>query len=238
MEGLEEPSPEHLLEEALSSLHRLLFSDGPLDDAMRRIASLAAVAIPACDLCSVSVVDGGRVVISASNDSQAERFDQYQYDTGDGPCLTASRTGDVQRIPTLTREERWSDFVTLAAAEGLQSVMSVPLRVDTTVMGALNLYSLRGVFKPTDDWLSESFARSAAISLANAEAYQRAQDLASNLKVALESRDIIGQAKGIVMERLRCTNDEAFDILREASQRRNEKLRDLAQDVVDTGTWE
>jgi GAF domain-containing protein len=238
MEAPEKSGPEEHLEDALDRLHRILLSEGPLDETMRRIAALAAVAIPACDLCSVSIVDGGRIVTAVSNDAKAERFDQYQYDSGDGPCMTASRTGEMQRIPALAHENRWPEFGALAFAEGLKSVMSVPLPVDHRVVGALNLYSLSGAFEPTDDWLCEAFARQAAITLANAEAYQRAQDLASNLTIALESRDIIGQAKGIIIERRRCTTDEAFAILRETSQRRNVKLRDLAQEVIETGTWE
>jgi GAF domain-containing protein len=238
MEAAEETSPDEHLKDALDRLHGLLFREGPLEDAMRRIAALAAIAIPACDLCSVSIVDGDRIITTASNDVQAEHFDRYQYDSGDGPCMTASRTGVVQKVPALAREERWPDFGALALADGLKSVMSVPLPLDRTFVGALNLYSLSGSFEADDDWMSESFARQAAITLANAEAYQSAQDLASNLTIALESRDIIGQAKGIIMERQRCPTDEAFDILRGASQRRNVKLRDLAQDVVDTGTWE
>jgi GAF domain-containing protein len=237
MEAPEETSSDRQLVDALDHLHRILFSEGPLDDAMRRIAALAAIAIPACDLCSVSIVDGGRIVTTASSDPMADRFDQFQYDSGDGPCMTASRRGEVQRITAVAHEDRWPEFALLAAAEGLQSVMSIPLPIDHVVVGALNLYSLSGSFEPDDDWMSETFARQAAITLANAEAYQRAQNLASNLSNALESRDIIGQAKGIIMERQRCTPDEAFGILREASQHRNMKLRDLARDVVETGTW-
>ncbi len=84
---------------------------------------------------------------------------------------------------------------------------------------------------------SEAFASQAAVAVANADAYHQARELSGHLEEALKSRDVIGQAKGIIMERERVTADQAFDMLRKVSQARNVKLREVADLVVLTGTW-
>ena len=204
---------------------------------MNRIAGLAVTAIPACDTCSVSLVEGHSIITQVATDARAERLDTYQYDNDSGPCLEAIRTDEFYKIASMAEETRWPEFTTRAAEEGLQSSYSVPLRVDGHTVGALNLYSWAAPFQDSDVEISHAFGHQAAVTLANARAYQQAHDLVENLRVALESRDVIGQAKGIIMERERCTAAEAFETLRSVSQARNVKLRDLAQRVVETGTW-
>jgi GAF domain-containing protein len=235
MDGYQAFSEE--LERAVGELTRLLYAPGTLDAAMKRTADLAVAAIPTCDTCSVSLVADGKITACVSTDEVAERLDGYQYENDSGPCLDAIRNDELIGIASLAEETRWPAFVTSAAGVGLESSYSVPLRVDHHTVGALNLYSLGGRFEARDEAMSQAFAQHAAVTLANAEAYQHAQDLVENLRAALESRDIIGQAKGIIMERERCTADAAFEVLRSVSQQRNIKLRELAQLVVDTGTW-
>jgi GAF domain-containing protein len=234
---MEEIEDRDQLERALSSLSQLLFAEESLDGAMRRIAELAVATIPACDCCSLSEVDSQKILTRVSTDDVADRLDSFQYDNDEGPCVTAIQTGATIKIESAKEEQRWPKFTRPAAAAGLQSSLSVPLRIDGRVVGALNLYSLTGPFAPIDEHVSENFGQQAAFTLANAEAYQRSRDLVANLRIALESRDVIGQAKGIIMERERVTADRAFEVLRSVSQSRNIKLRDLAQHVVDTGTW-
>jgi GAF domain-containing protein len=225
------------LETAVGLLTRLLFSEEGLNGTMRRIADLAVAAIPACDSSSVTQIDGQRILLRAGTDDLSERLDALQYDGDDGPCVEAIKTGRPTKIESVDAEVRWPAFTRRAAEAGLQSSFSVPLRVGGRLVGALNLYSLASPFLPPDELVSEQFAHQAAITLANAEAFQRTQDLVANLRIALESRDVIGQAKGIIMERERITSDRAFEVLRSVSQSRNVKVRDLAQQVVDTGTW-
>ena len=125
----------------------------------------------------------------------------------------------------------------MAAAEGVTGMYSVPLRVADRTVGAINLYSMRQTFSEEDQHLAESFAGQAAVAVANADAYHQARELAHHLEEALKSRDVIGQAKGIIMERERVTADQAFEMLRKVSQARNTKLRELAEQVVLTGAW-
>ena len=113
-------------------------------------------------------------------------------------------------------------------------MLSTPLAVGDRRLGSLNLYSRSvEVFPPVAVAAAQVLAHQASVVLANAVAYATASVLNDQLREALASRDVIGQAKGILMARERCTPDEAFDILRRGSQRTNHKLRDVAQHLVD-----
>lgn len=226
------------LQDAISALARLLLTEEGLEAALHRVADLAVSVIEACDCCGVSVSANGKVGSRVTTSDVAQRIDDEQYAAGNGPCLVAMRTGELIKVDSIRTDTRWPAFARQAAAEGILSSCSVPLPVDHTVVGALNLYSASGPFRERDEWTANELARQAAVTLSNAMAFEKMQALVGNLTDALASRDIIGEAKGIIMERQKCTPDAAFDVLRVASQRQNIKLRDLAQQVVDTGTWE
>jgi GAF domain-containing protein len=226
------------LQEAVGALSRFLLTEEGLEAALHRVADLSVSAIQACDCCGVSVSSNGKVGSRVTTNEVARRIDDEQYAADEGPCLTAIRTGKTVKVDSLKAEKRWAAFTRQADAEGIRSSCSVPLPVDHTIVGALNLYSASGPFGERDEWTANQLARQAAVTLANAAAFEKMQALVGNLTDALASRDIIGEAKGIIMERQKCTPDAAFDVLRVASQRQNIKLRDLAQQVVETGTWE
>jgi GAF domain-containing protein len=234
---MEEIRDHDRLQRAFTSLTQLRFAEENLDGAMRRIAELAVAVIPACDTCSVTQVEDARILTRVATDDVSELLDDFQYDSGEGPCMEAIQTSGPFKIDSAADEHRWPKFTGPAVEAGLHSSYSLPLRVDGRVVGALNLYSLAGPFLTSDEQVSNDFAQQAAITLANADAYERSRNLVANLRIALESRDVIGQAKGIIMERERVTAERAFEVLRSVSQSRNVKLRDLAQQVVDTGTW-
>ncbi|MDP8974788.1 MAG: GAF and ANTAR domain-containing protein [Actinomycetota bacterium] len=221
----------------IGELSQTLLSDERIDGFLARTARLSVALIPACDTCSVSVLTDGKVRTRASSDELAERVDRHQYREGHGPCLEAIETGASIRSVHFDEETRWRSFVTLAAAEGVVGSYSVPLEAAERTVGALNLYSLSRTFGADDEEVSEAFAAHAAVAVANADAYHQARDLSRHLEEALKSRDLIGQAKGIIMERERVTADQAFDMLRKVSQAKNVKLREVAELVVLTGTW-
>ncbi len=113
-------------------------------------------------------------------------------------------------------------------------MLSVPLNNGDEAIGALNFYSERpGAFGNESRQLAELLARPATAVLLTARAHEATHRLVEALRTALQSRPVIDLAKGILMAQRGCSEDEAFDILRCESQRRNKKLRDLAQDIVD-----
>ena len=133
-----------------------------------------------------------------------------------------------------TPDERWPEFTARAAEANVSSVLSIPLSVGDGVIGALNIYGRAP--HAFDDYSNESAARFRATPRScssNAQAYASTQRLADNLEIALKTRETIGIAKGILMERDGITREEAFDVMRRASQEANTKLNEVAQRIVD-----
>ena len=218
-------------EARLTEMTQLVVSDPTVDATLNRIASTALM-IPSCDGCGVSVVDGDHVSTRAASGARADRIDAIQYDAGDGPCLQAIMDGRAVTVDTFESEHRWPDFTPSARAEGLRASHSVPLFVDEEVVGSINFYSYDEPFAPDDQILGELFAVQAAIAVENARTVDRLRTVVNQLNEALSSRDVIGQAKGILMLRHGLDADRAFDQLRRRSQRDNTKLRDVAAAIV------
>ena len=141
-------------------------------------------------------------------------LDHAQYDADDGPCLTAYRTGETVGIADVAEvADRWPKFAAAAAEAGIVSSLSLPLKLKTEVVGALNLYTLPGPSpSPTNGCISRDCSPNKPPSaVTNAEIYWKTYTLTQNLIGALENRDRIGQAKGILATRLGITTDQAFD---------------------------
>jgi GAF domain-containing protein len=228
-----------ILENAMRALSRLLLAEESLEATHGRVASLACRTLPPCDFASVTMITDGRPSTPVQTDAMAGDLDSAQYRSRRGPCLEAYQAGRVVREKISENTDRWPEFSTVAAEAGVQSVLAVPLVANSHSLGALNLYSKSS--SGYDDASEETallFSEQAAVACANAEVYWRTYTLTENLKEALESRDVIGQAKGILMARRSCTPDAAFEALRKASQRRNIKLREIAEQVVYLGDLE
>lgn len=134
----------------------------------------------------------------------------------------------------LTTEDRWGAYPARALAVGVGSSLSLPLRIGVKGRGALNLYSNRAhAFTDDDRQAAEVWAAQAGGALAVALRMAEREEAVDNLHQGMASRQLIGQAVGLLMAQRRCTADQAFDLLKAASQRNNEKLRDLAQRLVD-----
>jgi GAF domain-containing protein len=203
-------------------------------DTLQRVAELTADAVPSAGLVGLTMMVEGRPRTAVFTDETAPHIDQAQYDTGDGPCLEAFRTGTVVRIASTLAEGPFAAFRRAAADHGVRSTLSMPMKVAETSIGAMNLYS------PTEDAFDEDeqamaglFADQAAVVLANADAYWSAHELSERLSAAMESRGVIEQAKGMFMSAQGCSEDEAFQLLVRASQRENRKLRDIATEIVE-----
>jgi transcriptional regulator with GAF, ATPase, and Fis domain len=218
------------LAEMFADIGRHLLAADGVDETLDLVVHLACDNIDGCNHAAISWVTGRRVLTPAATDDVPRRVDEIQYETGEGPCLDAIRDNEVFATDDLATEHRWPNFATRAVEEGgIHSMMSFRLFAEKDTMGALNLYSERvAAFDDLAEAIGVVFAAHAAIALSGA----RAQE---NYERAIESRDVIGQAKGILVERRRITPREAFRVLRAASQSRNVKVHDVAADLVDTG---
>jgi GAF domain-containing protein len=160
------------------------------------------------------------------------RVDALQYMAKEGPCLDTLRTGETNRT-SLDSETRWPRFREPTIKEGVVSCLALPLVIGNHgTAGVLNLYSRTRPFEESDEQVGDKFALQASAVVANARAFTKAQDLIEQLQEALKSRDLIGQAKGIIEVREHCGPEEAFERLRSMSQHRNVKLRDLSEAIV------
>jgi GAF domain-containing protein len=214
----------------LAELSRSLAAEDDLDGLLQRIVDLGAEEIGPCDGVSVMLIGkGGGISTPAFSSTAARDSDLAQLATDEGPCLEAMREHEMVVIDDLRTDVRWPDYRQRALASGDRSMMCVRLFVRGDTIGSLDFYSREPhAFDGRARLYGQVFASHAAIAL-------KAAMTEAGLERALHSRDVIGQAKGILMERHGLTADEAFERLRLISQERNRNLHELAEDLVRTG---
>jgi GAF domain-containing protein len=184
--------------------------------------------------CSITVRTAGRApytVVSA--DDLTRRLDEQQYADNMGPCLESLRTGVPVFVTDMRSEVRWAPYPAQVAELGVRSSMSYPLITGEQIVGALNMYAFKELapdvaMQARAAQLADRAAGALAVGLRLAE--QNAEN--ENLRIALTSRSIIDQAIGILMAQQQCSTEAAFELLRQASQGRNIKLRDIATQIV------
>lgn len=218
----------------LLRLGGLLVSEETVQSTLDLISKLAHATLPKTSGAGVTLIEEGKKRTAAYSDEIVKRADALQYDLGEGPCLSAWDDKRPYRIDHMAVEERWPKWCPAAAAMGMQSALSVPLLVRGDARGALKVYSDRPHnYGERDIEIVSMFAEQAASVLANVQAYSEAQQLGEQLKEALKNRDIIGEAKGILMERQGIDEERAFVALRRISQQHNVKVRDVARRIVE-----
>ena len=195
---------------------------------LTKIVHLAVEHLEACEFAGISWVEGRNITSPASSNEVPKIVDAIQVEVDEGPCLDAIKEHAVFQTGDLGGEERWPRFAARAHAEtGIRSIVSLRLFLEEDTMGALNLYSTQpDAFDETDVALASVFAAHAAVAMSAARREE-------NLERKADSRDLIGQAKGLLMARSDLDDKGAFDLLRRASQRLNVKLVRVAEQVVD-----
>lgn len=202
---------------------------------MEQIVKLACQAIDGCTMAGITLLDAAGPHTLAATGDDARRVDAYQYEIGSGPCLDAYRNRVVFRVDSTATDTRWSEFLRAARAEGVGSILSFPLVVRQDGLGALNLYAdEEHAFGAAEERTGLAFASHASITLSHAQGYWRQGHARQHLEIALTTRGIIDQAKGVLMARTGRSADEAFESLRRASQRTNRKVSDLALEIIDS----
>jgi GAF domain-containing protein len=224
------------LPELHEALARVVLADRELSDVLTEIIGIARRAMPSVEAVSITLIRGEKPFTAAYDGQMALDADELQYERGYGPCMDAGRAGQMFLIDDMRTEQRWPDYAQHAAAHGVLSSLSVPLPFQGATIGALNTYARRpGVIDDHDIELAEEVAAWVAIAIGNAEAAARTSENLAHLRSAMMSRACIEQAKGILMERHKIKEDEAFTLLTHASQHTNAKLRDVAEELVRTG---
>ena len=203
------------------------------DTLVPRIAAEAVRMIPAAREVGVIVADPDRHLRTLFATGPAPRaLDELQMRRGTGPCLTAARKQIVVRMHDIAADTRWAEFRAAALDHDVASMLCVPLFVDDQLLGTLSLYgACPDAFRDGVEPVARGLAALAAVALAAAQQQAR-------MERALQNRDLIGQAKGVLMHRNGIRAEEAFEMLRAHSQRTNSKLLEVARVVVETGTLE
>jgi GAF domain-containing protein len=224
--------------EALEQLGRLSLRELSMESLLQTVADLAKTVLRGDPEASVSLLIRDHPTTVVSTGQLAVDVDERQYERGHGPCLHAARTGEFVAIADTRTDERWPDYMPRAAERGALSSLSVPLDidVDAQVTGALNIYAREAdAFDADARAAATRFGPYAAVAAGNLYAYQSARGMADNLQTALETRAVIDQAKGVLIERYKLSPDQAFQLLAQASMHANRKVRDIADDLVRTG---
>jgi hypothetical protein len=194
------------------------------------VVACALQTVPGAQEGSITLVLGRRRVLSqAASSPLPSSVDAVQEEVGQGPCLETAFQQHTVLVPDLASDLRWPRFSERAVALGARSMLSFQLYVEGDNLGALNLFSREvDAFDDRSVMVGELFAAHAAVAYAAAQRE-------SVLERALTSRQVVGQAQGILMERGRLTAEQAFAALQRTSQDRNVKLAEVARRLVETG---
>jgi len=198
---------------------------------------MAAQQIDGCDGAGILLVDKRSIVVGAWSDELVCELEHIEYEVGEGPCPDA-----IWMRPTVESHDlrdqtaRWPTFATRALDAGAESMLAFRPFASEGTVGPLDVYGYqRGAFDETARAFGVVFAAHAALALAVAPVHERDLATAASLRDALTTRDLIGQAEGILMATEQVDSDTAFDLLRTASQQQNKKLRTIAEQVISTG---
>lgn len=214
-------------------LQSLLLSFDDVSSLLQDVAVLAAEVTPDTS-CGITLRRDGQPLTAASSDARAVAMDETQYQAHGGPCLHAMESGQTVVITHVADDPRWPAYMTRARQAGLACSLSLPLGGEQLTLGALNLYGFDGpdVFRGEQRRRCEIFAAQASGALRLATRTTEQAAVRDQLEQAISSRTVIDQALGIIMAQQRCTSEEAFALLRLRSQSSQQKLRDVAVELV------
>jgi len=234
MPNSSDPSPT-ATDDAVAQLARLAVREQSTQTLLQTVVDLTATVLPGQLEASITLLLADQPTTPVFTGELALALDETQYGRGHGPCLHAATSGELTEISDATTETRWPDYMQGAVARGSLSSLSVPIPT-SDVRAALNVYAADAhAFDEDARSAATRFVPYAAAAINTALAYQSARDMAGHLEAALQSRAVIDQAKGVLVERFKVTPDQAFDLLRRASMHGNRKLRDVADHLVLTG---
>jgi transcriptional regulator with GAF, ATPase, and Fis domain len=220
------------LAERIAGLAELLLTEESSEALLRQLADLSLELIPGSAAAGV-VVAGDQTWSYAASGVNIAELHQLDLQSGDGPVAEALRYGEARRIDDATAEERWLKVCAAMTSEGLSSCLVLPLRTDRQPGGALAVYGRQpGCYAGTGHDIALLFAAQGGVAVRNATLYRNCRQLVENLQVALESRAVIEQAKGILVAEFGYAPDLAFRRLSLLSQNSNRKVREIAADLV------
>ncbi|MGV0109220.1 GAF and ANTAR domain-containing protein [Arthrobacter sp. CP30] len=220
---------------AASELQDLMLGNESVDQFLEDLAGLSSRILGGTVevQCGVTYQHRRLATTVACSSDEARVLDEIQYGFGDGPCLHAISSGSTVVVDDVRTDGRWPDYFEAVASREYYSMMGVPLVLGADSGAALNFYAAApSTFTSTTQELAEGFAAQAAKALQMVLRVSKHANTSSDLKAAMESRTTIDIAIGIIMGQNRCTQSEAYDMLKRASNAQNVKVRDIAERMV------
>ncbi|GAB3261273.1 GAF and ANTAR domain-containing protein [Arthrobacter pigmenti] len=216
----------------LGEIARSLQQEVGVDEILTSMVHAALALVPGVDDASISIVfDRKDVTSRAPSSDLPELVDAIQTEERQGPCLEAAYQERTVRVPNMATDARWPRFAARAHVAGVGSMLAIQLYVQRNNLGALNLYSHRcHAFGDESEQIGLLVASHGSIAFADAQERE-------HLQAAIATRDLIGQAKGILMERYKLTSQQAFHLLTNVSQTTNTKLHTVADNLVTSGEF-
>lgn len=213
----------------ITELAGALSGKASIEEVLGKLIWASLALVPGADCAKVSVLDNGHLSSIVATSPLTNTLDSIQQATRLGPCLEAINSHKAVRCANLGTDARWPQFASHATTAGVHSVLSSPIENPGGTKAALSLFGFQAdAFGAESETVGAMLASHAAIALTN-ETTER------QFRAALASRDTIGQAKGMIMERFGVDARRAFAMLRTISQETNTPVRDLAARFVDTG---
>lgn len=222
----------------VSSLQDLLLEAVDIHTFLDQLAVLGSRSLAAEDgikvMCGVTLeLRSGRQLTVASSTDEARRLDEVQYDFDQGPCLHALRSNTIVKIDDCHADGRWPSYLRKIENAGVRSVLALPLALEGDARAALNIYAEQPfAFDEGSVERASLFAEEASKALRISVRGWASVSAVENLQAAMQSRTGIDLAVGIIMGQNRCSQEEAFEILRRASNARNVKVREIADELV------
>ena len=217
-------------------LQDLVLSSVDLEEFLGELAQHTAIGLSDAErkvICAVTVARPKKPAATGAGSQKAFEMEELQAEAGEGPCITAMSEARTEYVRDVTRESRWPEFGQAAAERGYGAVLAVPIDLDDDCRAALSFYSTHhSGFTDAEILTAENVARQVSRPLRLSLRIGRLQDARDDLASAMKSRTVIDMAIGVVMAQNRCPPDEAFTLLRKASNARNTKLRDVAASIV------
>jgi GAF domain-containing protein len=213
----------------MADLARQLAMPLSLPDVLTGVTKSVLEVIPGADAAGFLLfTKGGKYETQAATTDLMFELDRLQVKYDEGPCVEAAVDELIVRTDDFQREQRWPHYSAAVLKLGLRSALSFKLYTTNRNAGALNIFAFEPhAFNADDESVGSVLAAHAAAAIL-------ASRQGDQLQSALSNRDLIGQAKGVIMERYKVDAIRAFEMLRELSQSANEKLVDVAARVIET----
>lgn len=213
----------------------LLLTENTVAETLKLITSVAKSIVPYAAGSGVTLIDANaRKSSAAASDEVVERADALQYELEQGPCLSAWAAGETIVVQDIVADERWTDWSAAVTPLGIASSISVPLTYAQETFGAVKVYSTEAqAFTERSRAILELLAQQAAVLLRHATTAEQAKKLSEDLRSTLHSRDVIGMARGILMERLGLDADAAARHLMKQAVSEGRPLGEIAAGLVE-----